>query len=342
MIEINKWNTFSRFSTCTATYLKLSSQSVSIERISVFFHYPPSEHQEKMIFFIGTALILLIYLYFKKSFSFWRNRGFPYAEPSIPMGNFGTIGFKEHFSEYMVRQYKNFKHKGPGFGIYIVTSPTLVVTDPELIKDVTIRNFEHFHERGFYVNEKADPLWHNLFTSSGQYWKDLRAKLSPTFTSGRMKMMFPIVSQTADRMVDYLIKLEQTRESIEVKEVYASYATEVIGNVAFGLDLECIGHPDNEFRQVTRAVFEPNKWQNLRITFIFALQKVAKFFNMGLNPPNVIDFFMSTVRQNLEYREKNNIQRNDFFQLLINIKNSNAGMSFNEIAANSFVFFAAG
>ncbi|CAG9806333.1 unnamed protein product [Chironomus riparius] len=295
-----------------------------------------------LLLYIGISIILLIYFYFKKCFSFWKDRGFVYMEPSIPLGSFGSVGFKEHLSEFMRREYNNFKDKGPAFGIYLLTNPGVVITDPELIKEVCSTSFEHFHERGLYVNEKADPLWKNLFTAGGQEWRDLRAKLSPTFTSGKIKMMFPIVVGAADRMVEYLKFEEITHESLEIKEIFASFMTEVIANVAFGLDIKCLGHPDNEFRKVTRNVFEPPKLKNFENFVIFSFPKIATFFNLGINSKHVIDFFMGTVRENMEYREKNNIRRNDFFQLLIDVKNSDVGMSFNEIAANSFIFFAAG
>lgn len=295
-----------------------------------------------MILYLGIAVILLIYWYFKKSFSYWKDRGFLYLEPSIPMGNMGTIGFKEHLCVFLSREYERMKNKGPAFGMYLMTNPALVLTDPELIKEVTMTSFEHFHERGLYVNEDADPLWKNLFTESGQEWKDLRAKLSPTFTSGRIKMMFPIVSRSADRMIEYTKKLNSTKEYLELKEIFGSFTTEVIANVAFGLDIECLGHPDNFFRQMAKTLFEPDKWTNFKNFLIFSFPKVAKFFNLGVNPKHIIDFFTKTVKDNMEYREKNNVQRNDFFQLLLNIKNSEVGMSLNEIAANSFIFFGAG
>ena len=263
-------------------------------------------------------------------------------EPSIPLGNFGSVGFKEHLSDFMRREYNNFKDKGPAFGMYLLTNPGIVITDPELIKEVCSTSFEHFHERGLYVNEKADPLWKNLFTAGGQEWRDLRAKLSPTFTTGKIKMMLPIVTEAADRMVEYLKFEEITHESLEMKEIFASFTTEVIANVAFGLDIKCLGHPENEFRKITRNVFEPTKLKNFENFVIFSFPKIAKFFNLGINSKHVIDFFMGTVRENMEYREKNNIRRNDFFQLLIDVKNSDVGMSFNEILANSFIFFAAG
>lgn len=79
--------------------------------------------------------------------------------------------------------------------------------------------------------------------------------------------------------------------------------------------------------------------------------------------PEVEEFIFSIVRQTIEYREKNNISRNDFMQLLIQLKNqgyvaadreekeagntkANLGnlqkLSINSLAAQVFSFFAAG
>ncbi|XP_070493750.1 probable cytochrome P450 6a13 [Chironomus tepperi] len=295
-----------------------------------------------MILYIILAVIFLLYFWFKKKHLFWKDRGFIYPEPSIPLGSLNGIGVKEHFSEYVKRHYDLYKNRSPAFGMYLVANPALVITDIELIKDVMVRQFESFHERHFYVNKKADPLWNNLFTAGGQEWKDLRAKLSPTFTSGRIMMMFPIVSEVADRMVEYLKQPSMTQGDLEVKEIFSSFTTEVIASVAFGLDIHCLGNPDNEFRRVTKFVFDPPVLFNLKNFMIFALPTVAKFFNMVLSPQFVTDFFMNTVRANMEYREKNNVRRNDFFQLLLDIKNSDVGLSFNEMVANSFLFFSAG
>lgn len=74
----------------------------------------------------------------------------------------------------------------------------------------------------------------------------------------------------------------------------------------------------------------------------------------------VENFIFSMVKQNLEYREKNNVSRKDFFQLLIQLRNTGKvqldddwdtkivknekekQFSINDLASQSFVFFAAG
>lgn len=54
----------------------------------------------------------------------------------------------------------------------------------------------------------------------------MRTKLSPTFTSGKMKMMFGSVSEVCDRMIDYLKPTADENGIIEMKEVLSSFTTE--------------------------------------------------------------------------------------------------------------------
>lgn len=74
----------------------------------------------------------------------------------------------------------------------------------------------------------------------------------------------------------------------------------------------------------------------------------ARFFGIKALRDEVSEFFMNVVRSTIDYREKNNIERNDFMDLLIKLKNKgndselSTGLTVNEIAAQSFLFFAAG
>lgn len=285
---------------------------------------------------------LLVYFWFKHKFSFWEKRGFMFVPPKIPMGTVGEMNISKHSSEVLKKYYDDFKGKTPAVGMYFLTQPVLMPLEPELVKDILVRNFDSFHDRGFYSNPRDDPLSAHLFFLEGQAWKDMRTKLSPTFTSGKMKMMFGQVSSICDRMVDFVKPTNEVAQDFEMKETLSSFTTEVISSVAFGLETKCLGNPKNEFRTMANRVFDPPWWENIKVMFMLAFQELAKFLRMSINAPETTKFFTDVITSSLKYREQNNIQRNDFLQLLIQIKNSEAGLSMNEIAANSFVFFLAG
>lgn len=294
------------------------------------------------LLFAIVATVALICLWFKKKFSYWEKLGFPSVAGKFPFGSVRGMGTKIHFSELLQKFYGENKGKAPAVGFYLLTQPVLLPTEPELVKDIFVRNFDSFHDRGFYFNEKDDPLSNHLFFLSGQKWKDLRAKLSPTFTSGKIKMMFGNVTTICDKMIDFLAPSADCSDNVEIKDVLSSFTTEVISNVAFGLDVDCLGNPDNEFRIMANAVFEPKPKDKMKILMMNAFPKAAKFFGLAMNNKETTNFFMEVIRKNVEHRESKNIQRNDFLQLLIQMKDSESGLTFSEIAANSFVFFLAG
>lgn len=76
-------------------------------------------------------------------------------------------------------------------------------------------------------------------TLEGQEWRDRRNKLSPIFTSGKMKMMFDIVEDIGDKFVEVIDKeLSITRE-MDMREMLAKFTTDVISSVAFGINSNC-------------------------------------------------------------------------------------------------------
>lgn len=76
-------------------------------------------------------------------------------------------------------------------------------------------------------------------TLNGAEWRERRVKLSPIFTSGKMKMMFDIVDNIADKFLSVMGEQLKTSKSIEMRSLSAKYTSDVIGNVAFGLDCKC-------------------------------------------------------------------------------------------------------
>jgi cytochrome P450 family 6 len=91
----------------------------------------------------------------------------------------------------LFRLYNQMKHnKWKHGGIYCLAKPTYNIIDPDYIKNVLVTDFHHFVDRGLYYNEKADPLSAHMLSIGGAKWRNLRMKLTPAFTSSKMKMMF--------------------------------------------------------------------------------------------------------------------------------------------------------
>jgi cytochrome P450 family 6 len=190
------------------------------------------------------------------SFSYWKKRGVPTLNPTPQFGDIGAAFFKQKkFPELINESYKAFDGKKFG-GLYGFTVPSLLVRHPEVIKDILVKDFDKFHSCGMVVNEKAEPLLGNLVTLSGSKWRNLRVKLSPTFTAGKMKVMFGTLVECGKELQDFLQEAANKSETIEIKDILARYNTDVIASCAFGIQCNCLKNPDAEFHKWGRSIFE--------------------------------------------------------------------------------------
>lgn len=132
--------------------------------------------------------------------------------------------------------YDQFKGKSSAGGLIILTNPTLMIVDLDLVKNILIKDFHNFPNRNGYYNEVDDPLTAHLVNLEDDEWRSLRSKLTPTFTSGKLKMMFPTMVAIADNLNSTLeVEIAKTK-TVEIKEILSRFTIDVIGTIAFGLD----------------------------------------------------------------------------------------------------------
>ena len=139
--------------------------------------------------FVGIFTIIIYYV--KQKFNYWQNIKVPFIKPDFPFfyGNIKGLGVTFHSHELVKKFYEMYKGQGPFCGMYFYINPVVLATDLNFVKSVLGVDSQYFINRGEYYNEKDDPLSAHLFNIDDPKWKLLRTKLTPTFTSGKMKMM---------------------------------------------------------------------------------------------------------------------------------------------------------
>lgn len=297
-----------------------------------------------MIALICVLIASAVYIYFKKAYNYWQIRGIPFEQPHIPFGNIQELG-KKHQSIFTKRIYDKFKNSAKYCGIFILAGPVALILDLDLIKSILIKDFSNFSDKGFYCNETDDPLSAHLFTLDGDKWKKLRNKLTSTFTSGKMKFMFPTVVEVGERLNDCLTQTISQNDVVEIKDLLARFTCDVIGTCAFGIECNSLNDPDSEFKKMGHLAFIPKHPQIVGLA-IHGMRNISQKLRLTITQKKVSKFFLNMVHETVAYREKNNISRNDFMDLLIKLKNDNSkedgGLTLNEVAAQAFLFFAAG
>ncbi|XP_040170773.1 probable cytochrome P450 6a14 isoform X2 [Anopheles arabiensis] len=292
-------------------------------------------------------LCLAVYFLLDRRFQYWTDRGVPQSKPELVFGNVREVSRTIHLADKFREIYNELKGKHPLVGVYLFFKPVALITDLELLKCVFVKDFQYFHDRGTYYNEKHDPLTAHLFNIEGQKWKNLRNKLSPTFTSGKMKMMFSTIVAAGKQFKDFMEETVHEQVDFELKDVLARFTTDVIGMCAFGIECNSMRNPDAEFRVMGRKIFSKPRGK-VKSLVINSLPRLAKLIGLRTLDSEVSDFFMNAVRDTIKYRVENNVQRNDFMDILIRMrsdketKSDDGTLTFNEIAAQAFVFFLAG
>lgn len=89
----------------------------------------------------------IIYGYVKYVYTYWDRRGVKSLQPTFPLGNFGDSFLqKVSIGELVQKMYHQTKE--PFVGIYGAIRPTLLVRDSALIRQIFIKDFQYFADRG--------------------------------------------------------------------------------------------------------------------------------------------------------------------------------------------------
>jgi cytochrome P450 family 6 len=261
-----------------------------------------------------------LYYYFTAHFNYWKEKGVPYLKPVPFFGNLMEIGLHR---KTQAEGFRELYHKLDGHmfgGIFQTRIPMIMFRDPDLIKHVLIKDFSHFHDRGMPHDIENDPISANLVILEGQPWKNLRLTLNPAFNSSKMRILFHLVKECAEDLCRYLDGFAQKEENVDLRDVLARYATDNISSCAFGVKSNSLRNPHSKFREMGEKIIAPGSWTNMHRLFRYTCPSLLKYFNIKSFSDEVTNFFVNVVKETLDYREKNNIERKDFLNLLIQLK----------------------
>jgi len=128
---------------------------------------------------------------------------------------------------------------------------------------------------------------------SGQPWRNLRVKLTPTFTSGKMKMMYDAMYDTGIQLQGFLEKRTEVTPTIEMKETMAGFTTDVIASCAFGMEINALNNPESEFRVLGKKIFQPSLWYIITGVILF----VAPEFGKKLKVRSALESFFKMLNE---------------------------------------------
>lgn len=271
------------------------------------------------------TLAYLVYAYFSHAYNYWKDRGIPYKKPTFFFGNMKEqVLVRKQFSDIHTEIY-NEVSDSKIVGFYEFKTPSLMIRDPQLIQQLLLKEFSSFHDRQDQPDIESDVLSGHLFAVGGKYWRNLRQKLTPTFTSGKLKSMFDQIYRCTDNVVKDIDNQVKSKSAIEARELVQNFATDVIGSCAFGLELSRDSEEGKQFREMIKGALRLNKIEVLRLAVMNMYPKIAKWFKFKVLPEEKGDYFVNLSKETVKYRKEHNIKRKDFLQLLMDLKEQEEG-----------------
>ncbi|CAG9576950.1 unnamed protein product [Danaus chrysippus] len=305
------------------------------------------------------GVMIALYLYGTHTFNYWKKKMIKHDKPVPFFGNNARVFMMKmsvtQLSEEVYWKYPNERV----VGFYRGLRPELVVRDPELVKRVLVTDFASFYPRGLNRHREVEPMLKNLFFADGDLWRLLRQRMSPAFSSGKLKAMFPLIEERAERLRSRALSGSAKGQAIDARDLMARYTTDFIGACGFGLDSDSLQDENSAFRKLGAKIFDVP----IKDVILSVLKQMfpSTFKNVKVMA-RVERELMALVNEVMRQRNYEPSGRNDFIDLMLeckkkgtitgdSIENVNKSgspeqasieMTNELIAAQVFVFFAAG
>ncbi|XP_054161131.1 cytochrome P450 3A8-like [Oppia nitens] len=219
---------------------------------------------------------------------------------------------------------------GKVFGLFFGNEPVLVISDPQLIKQICIKDWHVFINRSQsnVTTTEAHPiLQYHLDSAAGREWQRLRGIVTQIFTGSKIKSMIPKIHDCTMQMCRTLDPLAATgpREGIggtgggqvvDMKEFYVNYVMDSTATTVYAVPLDSNRQPKHPFVQNTRQLVSPNWYRSL--LFLLLPQSLLNLFGLKfLIPDSVNEYFFDVTRRLIHDRNNDSNRYNDFVKFLL-------------------------
>ncbi|XP_054155657.1 cytochrome P450 3A11-like [Oppia nitens] len=260
--------------------------------------------------------------------------------------------------------------------------PVLIVADRVVIKQILVKDFHLFRNRGGGGSGGGPGSIHpilskSIFVARDDQWRQIRTIFSPTFTAAKLRHMYGLMDRCSADLIGHLDNSLLTTAAtadgtvtvaaLDLRQAMDSYTMDVIARCAFGIQSD-VYRPDNQLTSSANQTFaaiplRPIGQSSRPIVSIVGNCRRQQQQQQPPPPPvNVSHFFIQLSRDFISKRLNREVGAgtdgqplifNDFLQLMIDsstdndsngqqLNNSTGRLTENEILGQCYVFFIAG
>ncbi|KYR02026.1 cytochrome P450 family protein [Tieghemostelium lacteum] len=178
-----------------------------------------------MIFYSIILILFLSYLVFHKK----RSNGMPPGPFPLPIiGNLHQLGKSPY------KSLKNFSDKYGGLTtVFLGSVPTVLISDPELIKDIIINKSDMILDRYNSDSSKIIGEEKNLLFAKGPYWKKYRKVFTAAMTKARQYNISSRIEQQAIQLNQHFGKYADSQEILNPHDFIRRYSLNGVIDYSF-------------------------------------------------------------------------------------------------------------
>uniref|UniRef100_A0A8C2UR41 Thromboxane-A synthase n=1 Tax=Chinchilla lanigera TaxID=34839 RepID=A0A8C2UR41_CHILA len=230
---------------------------------------------------LSVALAALLTWYSTSAFSVLEKLGIRHPKPSPFIGN--LTFFRQGFWDGQLELRKLY---GPLCGYYLGRRMYIVISEPDMIKQVLVENFHNFTNR----------------------------------------MMMPLISQACDLLLAHLRRCAESGDACDIQRCYRAFATDVVASVAFGTQVDSQKDPEDPFVLHCRRFFAvsiPRPLLVLILSFPSIMVPLARILP-NKNRDELNGFFTKLIRNRIAFRDQQAAEerRRDFLQMVLDARHS--------------------
>ncbi|XP_046545767.1 cytochrome P450 3A28-like [Haliotis rubra] len=300
------------------------------------------------------AATVLIYIYGTWNYNYFKKQGIPGPAPTCCIGNTGP-----NFGHDL---YAWSKRYGGVFGIFLGRTPTYIIADLEILKEVMVKSFDNFRNRMIF----SSPYPLNLAVSflEDAAWKRVRNTITPSFTGVKLKRMCGAINDCARTLTKNFSNNMEKNAGVNIKQYFGAFSMDAICQTAFGIKIDSQTDFNHPFVVHAKTLLRPSKLALACLALSDAIPALEPVFNklsLGIFPRKPVAFFETITGEMMKQRRNDKTHHQegtDFLQMMMDasieegkddksadgqtVKHSIRHLSTDEIVAQCIVFFIAG
>uniref|UniRef100_A0A8C9YP11 Thromboxane-A synthase n=1 Tax=Sander lucioperca TaxID=283035 RepID=A0A8C9YP11_SANLU len=225
------------------------------------------------------------------------------------------------------------KTHGRVCGYYLGRRPVVVIADPDMLRQVMVRDFSSFPNR-MTIRFATKPMTDCLLMLRNERWKRVRSILTPSFSSAKMKEMVPLINTATNALMSNLNVSAESGQAFDIHRCFGCFTMDVIASVAFGTQVDSQNNPDDPFVRHAQMFFSFSFFRPIMLFFLafpFVMAPLARLIpNKRRDQMN--QFFIHSIQRIIKQREEQppEQRRRDFLQLMLDARTSKECVSLED------------